>query len=323
MKKRLLWILALVLITAYGYAQCLWAHIVPVKCGDKFGYYDRTGEPVIPAKYDSAGWFNDYSGKAIAIVKIKEKYRLIERNGDWLNNRKYEAVLGFDRDTQLFTAKWKGDIKYINIDGEEVKELSLFSTCGTTSRGKIYTAETKQIGRNIFSISILGNHVLEEKHGNFVKVQYVYDSSQQMNILEVIADKTVKRDTVYARLDSMKVWQIFHDDLQAYVQVWRQGQTGLMTMDGKEILPIIYDSIQPTHRQSWHYFLKIGDQVGLINREGEIVIEPLFYQIDVSQIQKLCNPKSAIYRVTDLHLQKQYYDPIMKQVIPIEATCKY
>ncbi|MDE7413690.1 MAG: WG repeat-containing protein, partial [Muribaculaceae bacterium] len=51
--------------------------LAPVKIGGKKGFIDKSGELVIPAKYDDAWNFSD----GLALVKIGGKWGYIDKSG--------------------------------------------------------------------------------------------------------------------------------------------------------------------------------------------------------------------------------------------------
>src|SRR3972149_4687770 len=91
--------------------------------GLKWGYMDKNGELVIPARYDDAGDFN----QGIARVMVDDKFGFIDRQGKWVIELKYDNATDF---YEGFAAVLVGrGWGYINRSGKlVVKPLYLTSS---------------------------------------------------------------------------------------------------------------------------------------------------------------------------------------------------
>lgn len=84
-----------------------------------YGYLNLEGREVIPAKYDSAGDFDD--GKAIAKVK-ENQYELIDINGNILNTYDYYFVGNSSDNLLPFSKNINDKYGYINEEGRVIIE---------------------------------------------------------------------------------------------------------------------------------------------------------------------------------------------------------
>lgn len=84
-----------------------------------YGYLDLEGREVIPAKYDSAGDFDN--GKAIAKVK-ENQYELIDSNGNILNSYDYYFVGNSSDNLLPFSKNINDKYGYINEEGRVIIE---------------------------------------------------------------------------------------------------------------------------------------------------------------------------------------------------------
>lgn len=83
---------------------------------DKCGYLDKSGNVVIPFRYDEAGDFNN----GLAIVKLNEKYGLIDREGNEVLPIKFDSIRIDDNNTIVLeeSGKW-----YL-LDGKTFEKIS-------------------------------------------------------------------------------------------------------------------------------------------------------------------------------------------------------
>ena len=67
----------------------LYNGLAPARVGGQSGFIDRTGAFVIPAKFDSVGYFED---DGLSLAGADKKWGLIDRSGAWVIEPKYDTI---------------------------------------------------------------------------------------------------------------------------------------------------------------------------------------------------------------------------------------
>jgi hypothetical protein len=89
--------------------------LIPVTLHGKEGYVDRTGKVIIPAKFDSASYFDETNR---AFAEVGRKWGLIDETGRWIIKPQYDLIFGFREGLAL--VKTDKVYSYINADGQVI-----------------------------------------------------------------------------------------------------------------------------------------------------------------------------------------------------------
>ncbi|UBF30064.1 WG repeat-containing protein (plasmid) [Kovacikia minuta CCNUW1] len=84
------WVISPQFLDARGFSQGLAA--VAIGSPDSWGYIDHHSKIVIPPKFD---WVERFAKNGLAIVRVGTKYGLINRNGQYVLQPKYESISEF------------------------------------------------------------------------------------------------------------------------------------------------------------------------------------------------------------------------------------
>lgn len=95
--------------------------LIPVKVGTKYGYIDKSGKLVIPAKFDKSNPFLSVGKSKLAAVKEHDRWAFIDQSGRYAIEPQFEDVGAFMED-QLAPAKKDGLWGYIDMTGKFIIE---------------------------------------------------------------------------------------------------------------------------------------------------------------------------------------------------------
>ena len=264
----------------------------------------KTGDVVIPLKYDWAGSFSE----GLAVVGIEGKWGFIDKSGNEVVPLKYGYADEFSEGFACvsLTNKYKKD-KYGFIDksGNEVVPLK-YDWAGSFSEG---LAMVKLDGRWSF-IDKLGNEILQLSNGdgeNFseglamvgsrgiVSFGYYFD---QYGFVDRLGNEVVPLEYSsassfregLARVSNFgshgfidksgnKVVPLKYDSAGSFSEglapVKLDGRWGFIDMSGNEVVPLKYDDV-------WSFSegfapVKLNDRWGFIDRSGNEVLQQLEY----------------------------------------------
>ena len=264
----------------------------------------KTGDVVIPLKYDWAGSFSE----GLAVVGIEGKWGFIDKSGNEVVPLKYGYADEFSEGLACvsLTNKYKKD-KYGFIDksGNEVVPLK-YDWAGSFSEG---LAMVKLDGRWSF-IDKLGNEILQLSNGdgeNFseglamvgsrgvVSFGYYFD---QYGFVDRLGNEVVPLEYSsassfregLARVSNFgshgfidksgnKVVPLKYDSAGSFSEglapVKLDGRWGFIDMSGNEVVPLKYDDV-------WSFSegfapVKLNDRWGFIDRSGNEVLQQLEY----------------------------------------------
>ncbi|MCY6371699.1 WG repeat-containing protein [Clostridium ganghwense] len=127
-----------------------------------YGYLDRQGNKVIPAKYENVS--DSKEGKAI--VKVREgEYQLIGLNGEVLNTYKYAYVGNRGEGLLAFKENIDGKYGFINEDGNVVIQPKYTST-QPFSGGRTVVNIAEDYGNSYGVIDKKGDFIIKPKYND-------------------------------------------------------------------------------------------------------------------------------------------------------------
>lgn len=249
--KRILAVVALLLVAAGANAQnwpkltalkSIDGKLVPQENKDKWGYADENGKMVIKAVFDEAGEF--YQAKAddgttmdIARVGVGFNYGYITREGVYLIVPRYKSLGEIDRFSTVRAVQPNGFVNLIGIRSEMSKKLKIPVLTSTVLQENLHELESFSDGGYAWAKKD-GKWGLLNKGGEW---------------------------TVMPRFDGKK-------EFRGNYLVTRDGKTGYLSADGKELIPAKYEALTWDSDASG-FLAKAGSQNGFLDEQGNVLIE--------------------------------------------------
>ena len=231
--------------------------LLMVKKGTKYGLYGVRGKKILPVEYDEIG---EYSG-IYFLVKQNGKYGYSNRNGKVTIKSMYDAAKPFKNKQAIVKKgdKW-GIIDYTNKFVLQPQYDNIEAIGG----GKFYSMT--QGGKSYFY------------DANFKKI--TEEAFDQISAADTVYAVRVKKDGKYSyynpeakgyvtseKFDEANAYQ------NGYASVKNTGQTGMLDINGKLIIPCQYDKVVYDKLQNKIVFriLKNGKE-GMLDAAGTVLI---------------------------------------------------
>ena len=182
--------------------------------GGKYGYIDIRGKYVIDVQFD---WANDFSSLGVAWVQQGDKRGLINEEGEFVydSSGAYNDLSSEVFGNELIQVIYEDKTEYVNSSGETVKEMP----AGTYWYFPEYETYLIRVDEKIGMIDSEWNYILEPQYS------------------EIYGDWNTSNWEGVSLVNHSMV------DLLLTCDQSSGGKYGLITCDGKEILPTICDSI--------------------------------------------------------------------------------
>jgi hypothetical protein len=116
------------------------AGLLAVELDGRWGYIDQEGEVAIPILYDDAGAFY----KELAIVKVNEKVKLIDKEGEDVLNKTYDSLIR-DENNGFITYKTNGKWGLMDETGNVLTD-ALYDEVGPFYEGLAYVISNEKFG---------------------------------------------------------------------------------------------------------------------------------------------------------------------------------
>lgn len=233
-------------------------YMQPVQKNNKFGYVNiKTGDIVVPFRYDSADVFNNfYDG--LAAVKQNGKWGYINKYGKEIFPCQYDEPGFFNED---FCVVKKGGLSgYISKTGKEVISCQYDEL--TVDNKFIWVKKDKKWG--LFNLN--GNMLSAPR---FDEISFFSEGLAWVQIKEEYG--FINEEGVML-MSPRYVWaEPFHDGL---AMVLKDGRNGFVNKQGEEVIPLVYENAQSFSEglaavytlmeggvNSWIYINKKGDLV--------------------------------------------------------------
>ena len=238
----------------YDYAGYFDEGLAWVNLDEKYGYINQKGEEVIKLTYDAAADFSE----GLAVVKINGKYGFIDKEGKIVIDPEFDFADSFEDGL----ARYRIDNKYGFIDktGKTVIEPK-FDAANSFKNGICDVKIADKWGcidkTGEFIIEPRFNRISYFKNG-FAKIE---EGEGQYGVLDLKGNVIIEPKFSSLSIVSSKLVIAGDDDGQ-----------GLLSMDGKWILPMSYDlsdpseGLLPAKINCW----------GLVNEDGEWVVQPSY-----------------------------------------------
>lgn len=222
---------------------------VPYRCGDKWGFLDRSGLRVVEAKYDTVSLFNE----GFAVVGLKNRFGLIDTNGVFVLPLKFEEVKGYDDENDFVKARKNDKWNYFNKKGQKIRVRKI-------QRSVLYDCVSISVSSGMAYL------YLHESNGKYGFVKYLCNNVEEDSCR--ILQKPLYTDYVevgrdYLALEDNNGWNLY-------------GYEGELIKD----LRITNIKKEPLGRRGNKFYLfDIDNKYGLLSTEGEIIVEPKYDSI--------------------------------------------
>jgi hypothetical protein len=250
------------------------------KFNGKYGYLNKTGSLLVAPKFDQAGnFFFDR-----AIVKLANKYQLINAQGKFLSANTYDLV---ERDStkKYFVATLAGKKQILDLGGKMVlNELQDV---------KFHDSETS------IRFSKLGKYGVYDLQAGKIFINPEYDEVQFFRFDQFLVKKegnwglvdktgTLKIPVQYESIDYYMV------EGKAQYVVAKGEKKGLLNDQNGQIFPLEYELIAPATNKN--YVLKKEGKYGVLSIKGEELV-PFKYDYISNVVEEPNTPaQPLIYR---------------------------
>jgi uncharacterized protein YnzC (UPF0291/DUF896 family) len=211
----------------YDWAETFSEGLAAVGLKGKLGYIDKTGNEVIPLKYDLIG---EFSANGLAKVYLDEKWSYIDKTGNEVTPVKYDEIRAFSAEG-LAKVRLDGKWGYIDKTGNEVTpikydEIEAFSVNG------------------LAMVKLDGKWGYIDKTGNEV-TPIKYDKISKFPLDGLVR---VELNGKYGYIDEIgnEVIPAIYEEIRMFgdlAKVKLAGKYGYIDKTGKEIIPVKYDRI--------------------------------------------------------------------------------
>lgn len=281
--KKLLIVILLIILNSLVFCETRYTYLGKLSDGvavaklkgenAKYGYIDITGKVVLQFKYDEATEFKD--GKAV--VKIKEKYYLIDKMGKNLTKEGYDGGIGESSEGLRGVYKNKKG-GYINNKGEVIIPLKY--------------DEIEDFRYGIAVVTLNNKDALIDKTGK-EKMGFIYDEivfyRENQNIKSELFLVIKNKKVGYINEKGETVIEPKYDDGSPFYKdkaiVKKGNKNILIESNGKEIGEI-------KSKYGYHLILnnkyilifnlknKLIYKHGLMDLDGNMVLPPKYYEIE-------------------------------------------
>jgi hypothetical protein len=326
----------------YDYCYPFKKKYAVVKLGEKFGIVNKKNKTIIPFKYENI--INEYD--AILAVKANHKYGFI--------NLKNEVVLDFIYDQAssfhggYSYVKKNGEFFYIDNNGVKSKDYQRGFEDGYRymSYGADEYYENKLMDkifklnydfgeglryRDGLSVVKLNNkYGFIDRLGNEV-IPPIYDQAKHFKFGKgivklgnewMLIDKSGKKIVSLGFNERRDI--LGFDDYGGFLEIGGQnGKQGVISSDGKFILPIKFDEIT---RRKKYIFVKLNKLNGVYDYKGNEILKPVFSKFYFKP-NRFCIAHSenslSIYDKNFLLIKKKTVDTIFPAPRELKAKNRY
>jgi len=246
-------------------------NLIPYTCQEKWGYCNEQGDEVINPKYDLAQFFVD--GKAV--VMSNNKFGMIDKNGIEILPCKYNEVKNFDHKNDLILARKNKKWLQFNSKGNRVNKNMIY---GST----IYDCV------DLSPKSGLSELYIYERKNKYGFVSYKCNDTKNDSCKiygDLLFDKFQEIGLKHVAFRSLNKWKIYNylgEQFNFQEYEW---------IDTKAI----------NRRGNLFYRVKRNDKFGLINSDGEEIVETKYDKLD--EVNEIYNYSQNWYRNKELFLK--------------------
>ena len=228
--------------------------LLPFKHDDKWGYIDKFGTVAVKPEFDGASFFNE----GIAIVQLKGKLGYIDALGNFIVKPQFSEAYKFVDGIALVADE---DERYGVIDRTGVMILeTIYEEIGTTSNGVFYVLEDEgyvyynHSGKRIISQQFDQAESFENGRAIVVKDE-VYQVIDLEGKVLFSSHERIRRFNAHFVIEDEDVLSI----VNVHGDTLFVGEDVVLGSSDDELIPFVKD-----------------DYLGYLNREGKVVVEPIF-----------------------------------------------
>lgn len=279
----------------YDRAEDFSEGLAAVCIDDKLGYIDKTGEIVIPLKYEWIGYLGTMRGirtsaftDGLAVVCQNGKYGFVDKTGKEIVPCKYDDAFIFAEGMAAVKlgTKWG----FIDTTGREVvppkyDRVSSFSEgmAAVANGGELYIPPEDELGEVEYINSKWG--FIDKTGTEVIPCQYSYVEkfrfqegvaiviTEQGNFK--IIDKTGKDVVPEGK------YSTFGDVSEGLVAASVGSQWGFLDLSGNEVIPCVNEyaisGIIPSFSEGLAWFKMDHGKYGVIDKSGKIIVQPIYY----------------------------------------------
>lgn len=251
-----------------------------VKKGNKWGLYDNTGKELIPTCFDL---IDDHAYVDFMRVKIGDQWAVY----NWVKENPCALNIHYDHIDYLsnyFVVRKGSKFGLLDLNAKEVLpiEYDYMAPFFLKYLNTIIVGQNKKVG--LYRIDSTGKKHVE------IPIEYddIWVDQNNFKIKVRLGDKI---DYYFA---DQTLFDLKYNDVQYYedinrVMVKKKNQWGMLTPEGEEKIPIIYNKIHVLNKN--HFMVEKKGKWGLVNDRGNEMIPVLYDKFDY-------RPKKDIFFVS-------------------------
>ncbi|GAA0116134.1 WG repeat-containing protein [Clostridium senegalense] len=285
----------------------------------KYGYINADGNVLIEPKFENALYFNSCN---LASVKLNNKWGVINKSGDFIVEPKYEEIVYNESSDYDFKDKSNSSTFLIKLNNK----WGLLDSYGKELLEPTFNYATP-LNNETFAISENSSMwALADTKGTIL-------SDFKYNSLHSISDKftcaQIKEKNTIVNLNGLEVLKPEYNSVYFFNNnfiIEKDGKTGYISNDGKEILPIKYDELNSSpefllpenydttieefyssyielyNQQLNNYiYIKLDNKFGVCNKDGKIIIEPKYSRIKYLNKNYLAVLEDNLWGILDIN----------------------
>lgn len=240
--------------------------------GNKWGYMDAKGKLVLPANYDRA---EDFQENGLAIVGLKDKSGVINANGYFIVQPKYDTINPFSEGRAVVNDPQ--GFKVIDESGKEITGKAYSIIVGKYKEGRIRAVEIDKHGEYLYGyLNKRGKEVIPlsyETAGDFEKGKAVVKTKDGSFQLIDLTGKVIQTYP-YAFVGN------FGEGLLSFKES-NDGKIGFIDEQGKTVIEPKFSNAESFKEGRAIVSLSENnrDNYGVIDRKGHFLIKPNYNQI--------------------------------------------
>lgn len=256
----------------FSYAQTL----VPYNCGDKWGYADETGKPVLPCRYTRVDEF--INGRAVVLTD--EGYTIIDTKGRAL--KKPVNCFLMKLISEKYAIQIDRELHILRYTNDEWKELPPVPDLQIpNARALPFYASGDKIW---FQVNVQG----ERNNRNLMAL---FDAINNQWLVKGIVEGVIMDISTFNSVINVNIrgWEVTNRKKlflflkkRKWLIVEQEGKKGVWSYDGEEVIPTQYDEIDFELRKEGDYywrqvFVRKGGYVGIYDTDKKKEVLPCEY----------------------------------------------
>lgn len=242
--------------------------MLAVKEEGKWGFIDRSARWVIEPKFENGGLF-EYGR---AFIEENKKAGMIDKEGNWVVEPKFESVALF-MDQPITSARENGNTGLINTDGQWVLEPRFDDLTAVCYANHAISPAKKD-----------GKYGLIDKQGNWVmepKFQWIGCFKKGLALVrDNLKEGIIDESGAYVLKPIFDKIDFITDTTPEIIGVEKDKKHGFIDRNGQWIIEPKFKRLRFFTPDGIAVASEDGKRYGLINRNAEWVVEPKFDEIN-------------------------------------------